>query len=178
VKKGSVQKMRLWGRATKKTINQAKTIEKVKLSFILPLLLMNRKAKGSNAERELVKMFWDSGWAAIRVAGSGSARFPNPDVLAGNRIRRVAVECKTVHDSKKYLSGADISQIKEFSEKFGAEPWIAVRFDSQQWYFMGIEEIAGTKDSNFVVSLELARHSGLLFSEFIGNFSEKSRGKE
>lgn len=159
-------------------INQVIIIEKVKLSFILPRFLMNRKAKGSNAERELVKMFWDSGWAAIRVAGSGSSRFPNPDVLAGNRIRRVAVECKTVHDAKKYLSEADISQIKEFSEKFGAEPWIAVRFDSQQWYFMGLEELANTKDKNFVVSLELARHSGLLFSEFIGNFSEKIRGKE
>jgi len=138
---------------------------------------MNRKAKGSNAERELVRMFWDAGWAAIRVAGSGSAKFPNPDVLAGNRKRRVAVECKTIHDIKKYLSSSDISQIRIFSEKFGAEPWIGMRFDSQQWFFIALEDLAETGESNFVVSLELARRKGLTFSEFIGNFNQNRNGE-
>jgi len=133
---------------------------------------MNRKAKGSNAERELVRMFWDAGWAAIRVAGSGSAKFPNPDVLAGNCKRHVAVECKTVHSIRKYLSISDISQIRIFSEKFGAEPWIAMRFDSQQWFFIALDELAKTGESSFVASLELARRKGLTFSEFIGNFSQ------
>jgi Holliday junction resolvase len=138
---------------------------------------MNRKAKGSNAERELVRMFWDAGWAAIRVAGSGSAKFPNPDVLAGNCKRRVAVECKTIHDIKKYLSSSDISQIRIFSEKFGAEPWIGMRFDSQQWFFIALEDLSETGESNFVVSLELARRKGLTFSEFIGNFNQSRNGE-
>ena len=42
------------------------------------------KAKGSNAERQLVAKFWSKGFASIRVAGSGSSRFPCPDVLASN----------------------------------------------------------------------------------------------
>ncbi|MCX6710021.1 MAG: Holliday junction resolvase Hjc [Candidatus Woesearchaeota archaeon] len=131
---------------------------------------MNRKSKGSNAERELVSMFWKAGWAAIRVAGSGSARFPNPDVLAGNKKRHVAVECKTVHDIKKYLNSADVGQIREFSDKFGAEPWIGIRFDSDEWYFLSLEDLEGTSEGNFVVSLQLAKKKGLLFSELIGNF--------
>jgi Holliday junction resolvase len=65
---------------------------------------MKLKAKGSNAERELVHMFWDKGWAAIRVAGSGSSQYPSPDVLAGNNLRKLAVECKASGELNKYIT--------------------------------------------------------------------------
>jgi Holliday junction resolvase len=52
------------------------------------------KIKGSNAERELLRMFWASSWACIRSAGSGSMHFPSPDLLAANKIRRLAIEVK------------------------------------------------------------------------------------
>ncbi len=133
------------------------------------------KAKGSKAERELVRMFWDAGWAAVRVAGSGSASFPNPDVLAGNRSRSVAVECKTVHDIKKYLSSSDVQQLIDFSNCFGAEPWIGIRFDEEKWYFLSIHDLEMTADKNFVVSLQLAKKKGLLFSELIGNFHSQGQ---
>jgi Holliday junction resolvase len=136
---------------------------------------MNRKSKGSNAERELVKMFWECGWAAVRVAGSGSSHFPNPDVLAGNISRKVAVECKTIHQIKKYLSGADVAQIQEFSKAFGAEPWIGIRFDSDKWYFLAIEDIEKTAENNFVISMQLAKRRGLIFSEFVGQFRKDEK---
>ena len=126
---------------------------------------MNRKAKGSNAERELVSMFWQKGWAAVRVAGSGSARFPNPDVLAGNKLRVLAVECKSIHDIKKYLSKEDVAQILSCSETFGAEPWIGIRFDKLQWFFISPEELQKIESGNFLISLELARRRGLSFEE-------------
>ncbi|MEM0231090.1 MAG: Holliday junction resolvase Hjc [Candidatus Woesearchaeota archaeon] len=128
---------------------------------------MNRKAKGSNAERELVEMFWQHGWAAIRVAGSGSARFPNPDVLAGNKVRRIAVECKSIHDLKKYLSKDDVEQVVSFAERFGAEPWIGIRFDKLEWFFISPEELKRLESGNFVISLQLARQRGLSFKELI-----------
>ena len=53
--------------------------------------MVNRKAKGTKGERELVKFFNNSGWACIRIAGSGSSRYPSPDILAGNAIRRLAI---------------------------------------------------------------------------------------
>ena len=38
---------------------------------------MSLKSKGSNAERQLLHMFWDAGWACLRSAGSGSMNHPS-----------------------------------------------------------------------------------------------------
>lgn len=46
---------------------------------------MSHKSKGINAEREIIHLFWSMpGWTACRVAGSGSMKYPSPDVIAGN----------------------------------------------------------------------------------------------
>jgi holliday junction resolvase Hjr len=131
---------------------------------------MNRKSKGSNAERELIHLFWATKeWAAIRVAGSGSMRYPCADILAANKLRRLAIEAKTSKEHKKYLSKEEINQLKEFSGLYGAEPWIAVRFDRNEWLFINIEDLKESEKS-FMISLEEAQAKGLLFEELI-NFS-------
>ena len=89
---------------------------------------MNTKAKGTKGERELIKTFNENGWSAIRSAGSGSSPYPAPDILAGNAVRRLAIECKVTKENKKYLQNAEIDQLQEFSRKFGAEPWVGVKF--------------------------------------------------
>ena len=75
---------------------------------------MNTKAKGTQGERELVKFFNEAGWGCIRIAGSGSSRYPSPDILAGNAVRRVAIECKVTKETKKSsncrLSPANLEQ--------------------------------------------------------------------
>ena len=134
---------------------------------------MNRKAKGTNAERELVSKFWNASWAALRVAGSGSSRFPSPDVLAGNGYRRLAIECKTVAELRKYLDAGRVEELKTFSAKFGAEPWIGVRFPAalvnEQWHFVSLEDLAKTEKGH-VISIQLARRKGLTFEQLIGKF--------
>jgi Holliday junction resolvase len=128
---------------------------------------MSRKSKGINAERDLIHKFWSSdGWAAVRVAGSGSMKYPSADVLATNKLRRLAIECKTSNDPNKYLSKNEIDQLKSFSAVFGAEPWIAVKFDRHEWLFVNTEDL---KDSgnNFLVSLDIAEKKGLSFSELL-----------
>lgn len=127
---------------------------------------MPGKKKGINAERELIHMFWDKGWAAIRVAGSGSSRYPCPDVLAGNNIRKLAIECKAVSGANKYLPLEEISQLKSFSDSFGAEPWIGVRFDNTGWFFLSLDDIVEV-GKNFRISKDIAKERGLLFSELI-----------
>lgn len=127
---------------------------------------MPQKHKGSNAERDLVHKFWATGtWVAHRIAGSGSSRYPSPDIIASNNIRRVAIEVKA---SKKavYIPKPEIGALKEFSQMFGAEPWVAVRFDRQDWFFMSLDDMKET-DTNFAVNLELAKMKGLLFEEFV-----------
>jgi Holliday junction resolvase len=129
---------------------------------------MNLKAKGTRGERELVKAFNEAGWSCIRVAGSGSSKYPSPDILAGNAIRRLAIECKVIGDKKKYFAQDEIDQLLTFSRKFGAESWIAIRFPSQEWYFLMLEDLEMT-GTNFAISLELAERRGLKFGELVEN---------
>ena len=127
--------------------------------------MINRKAKGTNGERYLLHKFWDNGWACLRTAGSGSMSFPAPDLIAGNNIRRVAVECKITKDESKYLSKEEIENLKKFSNYFGAEPWIAVKLASNPWYFLMIEDLH-TTDKNFVATKEICESKGILIEEF------------
>jgi Holliday junction resolvase len=97
---------------------------------------MNRKAKGSNAERELVHRFWAvQGWAACRIAGSGSMRYPAADVLAAGQGKTLAIECKACAGDTQYLTPEDTEQLRAFAAFFGAEPWVAVRFARTDWEF-------------------------------------------
>lgn len=129
---------------------------------------MSRKSKGCNIERELIHMFWQIGnWTAIRVAGSGSSHYPSPDILAGNIKRKLAIECKSSKKDKKYLTDEEIKKLVLFSKLFGAEPWIGVRFNNEEWYFLSIENIELTKKNYYLVSLDLAKKKGLLFEELI-----------
>lgn len=124
---------------------------------------MSRKSKGINAERELIHLFWHKGWACIRVAGSGASRYPTPDIVAGNSKRALAVECKSSKSQYQYLEITEVNNLKKFSEMFGAEPWIGVRFNSMQWSFYRPEEMEPTK-TNFVVT---RKTKGKSFSELI-----------
>lgn len=127
---------------------------------------MSRKSKGINAERELVHLFQQNGWSAVRIAGSGSSKYPSPDVLASNVMRRVAIECKTFKGTKKYFSGSDIEQLKEFASKFGTESWIGIKFNNLPWYFLTLEDLEVT-GRNMAISVDLAQKKGLKFEDLI-----------
>ena len=126
---------------------------------------MNTKAKGSDAERELIHLFWKSSWAAVRIAGSGSMKYPSPDVLASNNLRKVAIECKASRKDYQYLTKKEIEELREFSFKFGAEPWVGVKFKNE-WFFLNIEDLKET-GKNFALSKDLAELKGLKFEELI-----------
>jgi len=127
---------------------------------------MSRKGKGINAERDLVHKFWSKGWASIRIAGSGSMRYPSADVLATNKLRKLAIECKTTKKTGKYIEKEDIQQLKEFAELFNAEPYIAVKFNRKEWLFLTLEDLEET-DKNFMINIEKAEIKGILFEELI-----------
>ncbi len=128
---------------------------------------MNTKAKGTRGERELIHFLNQNGWSAIRAAGSGSQRYPAPDILAGNAMRRVAIECKVTAENKKYLLDEEVEQLRAFANKFGAEAWVGVHFPGEPWYFFMLEDIQQTGKS-WAVSLELAKRKGLTIEELLG----------
>jgi Holliday junction resolvase len=127
---------------------------------------MNRKAKGIGAERELIHLFWASSWAAVRIAGSGSMKYPSPDVLASNKRRKVGIECKASKSSYQYLAKEEIKSLRRFCSIFGAEPWVGVKFKAD-WYFLSLDDIKETS-KNFVISKESAKQKGLTFNELVG----------
>ena len=124
---------------------------------------MSLKSKGINAERDLLHKFWSiPNWSAVRVAGSGSMRYPSADVLASNKLRKLAIECKTCIMTSKYLPKEDVEQLKKFADVFGAEPWIAIKFKGH----VSLEDITETKKS-FIIDVNIAKNRGLLFEEMI-----------
>jgi len=122
------------------------------------------KRKGSVTERNLVNLFWSKGWAAIRSAGSGSMHFPSPDLLVGNKIRRLAIEVKATKDNIKYFPKDEIKQLLNFSLYFGAEPWLAIKFDRIPFVFINPEDLSET-DKNFSFSKKNIESFGLNFEE-------------
>ncbi len=128
---------------------------------------MSHKSKGINAERELIHKFWAlKSWCAVRIAGSGSMRYPSADILATNKLRRLAIECKTTKDSSKYIEKEDIAQLKEFSDLFNAEPYIAIKFHKKDWLFLTLEDLEET-NKTFMIDTKKAEIKGILFEELI-----------
>lgn len=125
---------------------------------------MNTKAKGTGAERELIHMFWNRGFAAFRAAGSGSIRYPCPDIIAGNNVRKLALEVKMSAKEYQHLNKKQITDLGYFAINFGAEPWIAVKF--KEWRFLTLEDIKQT-ELNYSITKEIAEMKGLTFEELI-----------
>ncbi len=131
---------------------------------------MSLKSKGISYERELIHLFWKTGeWAAMRVAGSGSIKYPSADILAGNALRKLAIECKSSKSESVYIPKEEIEQLQEFGRKFGAEPWIAVRFHGTLWHFISMDNLDFT-ESSAVITTDNIKSKGLLFNEVIGKF--------
>ena len=127
---------------------------------------MGNKDKGSNAERELLHMFWAKNFATIRSAGSGSMKYPGPDLLVGNLVRRMSIECKSSNKNQIYLTEEDVGQLKDFSKVFDAHPWFAVRFFRKGWLFVNIEDLDKTP-TGYVIELKKAELRGISFEELI-----------
>ena len=125
---------------------------------------MNTKAKGTNAERELIHMFWNKEFAAIRLAGSGSMSYPCPDLIVGNNVRKLAIEVKRPGKHYQHLERKQIEDLQLFSNIFGAESWVAVKF--KEWRFLTLEDLNNT-GLNFSITKETAERKGLSFEELI-----------
>ncbi|MDD3984339.1 MAG: Holliday junction resolvase Hjc [Methanobacterium sp.] len=124
---------------------------------------------GSREERELVKMLWNANCAAMRAPASGGAtKKPLPDVIAGNGSLYLAIEVKSTSSEKIYIKSEKINGLKEFSDMFGAKPYIGVKFLRKKWRFICLEDLHITKNSNYRVNIDLAFEKGLEFDELIG----------
>lgn len=103
--------------------------------------------KGAQAERRLIEILRKKGFACVRVAGSGRARFEQPDIVASNSHRIFSIECKHINDDCIYIPKQEVRALMRFSKRFGAEPVIAVRF-KRTWQFWLLDDIVRTQNKN------------------------------
>ena len=124
---------------------------------------------GSVEERDLVNKLWDAGFAAMRAPASGGAtKRPLPDVLAGNSKLYLAIEVKSTKQDHIYIDNEKISNLIQFSEIFGATPYVGAKFIRKPWRFIKLEDLHVTRSNNFRVNTDLAFSKGLDFEEIIG----------
>jgi len=131
------------------------------------MVVMAKYAKGANAERELIEMFSNKGYAAMRAAGSGVSRFPSADVIASNGKKTFAIESKAIKSGYVYLERDKIVKLLEFSQKFGARPYVAVKIKKDDWTFLPAGKIIATESGNFSITKKSAKENGILFENLI-----------
>jgi len=124
------------------------------------------KKRGSAAERELLHMFCNHGFSAIRVAGSGSMAEPSCDLLVGNGSLMAAVECKLTRKLRQYITKAQMDEFTEFSKNFGLTAYVAVKFVRKGWWFISPEQMDDT-GKHFAISLEDIREKGQSFESLM-----------
>jgi len=122
--------------------------------------------KGSNEERDLVHRLWKKGFAAMRAPASGGAtKKPLPDVLAGNGKIYLAIEVKTTATEKIYINSSKIDALHEFSDIFGAKPYLGIKFKHTKWLFLEPEKVERTRSNNYRIEKDLALRNGLDIDE-------------
>ncbi|MFT4312159.1 MAG: Holliday junction resolvase Hjc [Candidatus Woesearchaeota archaeon] len=126
---------------------------------------MSQKSRGISAERELVHLFQKKGYAAIRIAGSGNTKTPSTDILAGNGLRILSIECKIVKGTSRYLDCQTIDLFVDFSRQFGAEPWIAVKFFRKPWMMILVSQLLKT-EKNYIIQEKYIMEHGCSLEHF------------
>jgi Holliday junction resolvase len=129
--------------------------------------------RGIQDERNLARLLWKRGFAVMRAPASGaSTKMPRPDLVVGRRDRglQFAIEVKTTRKNVLYIRGASIAQLLEFSQIFGCQPIVAIKFKGQRqpWLFIRPYQLLTTPGLNYKISLKDALQKGMDFKTLIG----------
>lgn len=132
---------------------------------------MSNKQKGSRVERELIQIFTENSWRAVRVAGSGIGEDSPCDLIAAKLNRKgYTIEVKSSKKSVIYITKQQIEDFVLFSSIIGLKPVIALRFNREGWLFIDPKLLKNT-GKYWAVSLRTAKEKGRRFAKFF----EKSK---
>lgn len=130
--------------------------------------------KGSLEERQVVKIFEENGYGAIRVPASGSrTNMDKPDVIAGNSRNYYAVEVKSTKNNYIYIRPEQIEELVRFSAKFGAEPLVCAKFTRMPYTVFNPYLIRKTPHNTHVIKREEIS-KGTPLEEFINRSIQQS----
>ncbi|HDN83545.1 MAG TPA: Holliday junction resolvase [Candidatus Altiarchaeales archaeon] len=117
---------------------------------------MKSYTKGAKFERELVWEFWNSGWVAIRAAGSGKISLPVPDIIALKNGKIISIECKSTKNSKLNVKKA-VKKLKLFLGIAGGKAYISVKFPREKPRFYDIEMLE--KKGKYTITMKDSYYS-------------------
>jgi len=137
--------------------------------------------RGIRDERLLAQLLWKKGFAVMRAPASGAAtKMPRPDLIVGSRGRglQFAVEVKTTRKAVLYLPAASIDQLLAFSQRFGCQPILALKFKGRKrnWIFIRPHHLQVTAGLNYKISLQDALGKGMDLKTLIGEGEQTRLG--
>lgn len=124
-------------------------------------------SKGANAERELMRLFFDKGFSVVRIAGSGTSPLPAPDIVALKRGRIIAVECKARKARNLAIDVGQMGELVGWAKRAGAEPFVGWKVPRKGWLFLRPGHFHST-GKFFLISLRDAMDAGISLDAVVG----------
>jgi len=138
------------------------------------------KKRAADYERVIVNRFWDYGFAVMRApSSSGTSKMPRPDVLAGCAKKNMlfALEIKTSRQEAFYIQEEQIQGLRQFSDRIGAQPYVAVKFVGKRMDFLFLsvpDSLTQTKGGSYRVAIDELKANGVDFYTLINEEKRKS----
>lgn len=109
--------------------------------------MSNSYTKGARGENELGEILADNGYVWMRAPGSGTANRELPDLIAGKDGHTLVIEVKRWSNDENYgyLKKKEVYDLQHFAKEFGAEYYVAYRFDYGDWKFVREEQMKENK---------------------------------
>lgn len=134
---------------------------------------MPATSKGVRGEREIIKLLWENGYAAIRSPASGAAvKTPRPDIIAGSAKMRkiIAMELKVTEKETLYLPKEKLQDLSRFSRTFGCEAYLGVKFTGGRhpWMFISLKTLLGVRKNSLKITYPYAQANGHDLKSILG----------
>jgi Holliday junction resolvase len=127
---------------------------------------MARYNKGASAERELMELFAERGFAVVRSAGSGKNHLPSPDLIVLGNGRNISIECKAWRAPYLAISSIQMNDLIKWERIAGSETYIAWKYPNKGWFFLKASDFA--KGKYYTISFEKARKFGVSIDVLCG----------
>jgi Holliday junction resolvase len=121
---------------------------------------MARYAKGANAERELMGILWNYGFAVARAAGSGKSSLPCPDMIAVKGGKITAFECKAWKGKHLSITPEQMDELVEWCRRAEAGFYIAWKMPRMGWLLIAKSMMSRTEKA-YVMTAGDALKKGL-----------------
>ena len=132
---------------------------------------MNRYAKGANAERELIQQLYSLGFSVARMAGSGKTSLPSPDIIALNKYKKLAFECKAWNGNYLSIPAQQMRELISWGKKAEVEMFVAWKMPNHGWFFLKPEHF-NSSEKHFSISKQKALKKAISLNVVLGSQSQ------